>query len=140
MDGSHIATLLLTFFFRFMPELILNGNVYIAQTPLYKVNYNEKIKTKVEKKDIYLYTDEELKKFRETKVKINSIQRYKGLGELNVEQLEEFAFLEKSRRLIQIKISDVLNSDKLVGILMGSSVGKRRELIIKKAKYATLDI
>ena len=140
VDGSHIATLLLTFFFRFMPELILNGNVYIAKTPLYKVNYNEKVKGKIEKKELYLYTDEELKNFRETGKKINSIQRYKGLGELNAEQLEKFAFIEDSRVLVQVNISDSLNSDKLVSTLMGTAVEKRRELIIKKAKYANLDI
>lgn len=140
VDGSHIATLLLTFFYRFMPELIMNGNIYVAKTPLYKVIYEEKIGRKTEKKEVYFYDDRELDNFRKLKHKIISIQRYKGLGELNADQLEKFAFIEESRHLVQVTISDNLTADKLVSTLMGTVVEKRRELIIKKAKYANLDI
>lgn len=140
VDGSHIATLLLTFFYRFMPELILNGNVYVAVTPLYKVLYSEREGGKTVKKELYLYHDRELEEFRKTKKKILNIQRYKGLGELNAEQLEQFAFLPESRKLIQVSISNNMECDQIVSVLMGTNVERRRNFIIKKAQYAKLDI
>lgn len=143
VDGAHIRTLLLTFFFRYMRELIDGGYVYIGEPPLYKVNYTEKPsdkRKKSKKAEIYLYDDYELDEFKAKKnVKINKIQRYKGLGEMNVNQLEETAFLEDSRRIKQVELEDAEVADELTSILMGDVVEPRKNLIIEEAEYAVLD-
>ena len=139
VDGSHIATLLLTFFYRFMPELILNGNVYVAVTPLYKVLYSEREGGKTVKKELYLYHDRELEEFRKTKKKILNIQRYKGLGELSATQLWETTMNPDTRSLIKVTITDALLAEKRVSVLMGDKVEPRKEWIEENIEFSLED-
>ena len=150
VDGAHISTLLLTFFYRFMPELIYEGKIYRGLPPLYKVDYeNKKLdaadkgkKTrKAQKHSEYVFNDFELEKFRKNKDnKILSIQRYKGLGEMDAEQLWETTLNPESRILAQVSISDTVEADDITTTLMSSNVPPRRQFIMEEAKYATLDI
>lgn len=148
VDGAHISTLLLTFFYRFMPELIYEGKIYRGLPPLYKVDYeNKKVTAKAgtKKKNTrlseYVFNDFELEKFRKNKDnKIISIQRYKGLGEMDAEQLWETTLNPESRILAQVSISDTVEADDITTTLMGSNVPPRRQFIMEEAKYATLDI
>ena len=135
VDGAHIRTLLLTFFFRYMRPLIENGNVYLAQPPLYKLS-------KRGMQDVYCYTDEELtKKLDEIGRDGLNIQRYKGLGEMNPEQLWETTMNPETRTLIQVKLDDAIKADETFTILMGDEIGPRREIIERNAKYVkNLDI
>ena len=141
VDGAHISTLLLTFFYRFMPELILEGKVYRGLPPLYKVDYETSEKSKKTKKSEYLFNDFELEKFRKkTENKILSLQRYKGLGEMDAHQLWETTLNPETRTLAQITISDTVEADEITTLLMSSNVPPRRTFIMEEAKYAKLDI
>jgi len=134
VDGSHIRTLLLTFFFRFMRPLIENGNVYIAQPPLYKV-------TKGKNYMKYAYTDKELSRCLEEAGENSDIQRYKGLGEMNPEQLWETTMNPENRTLLKVEMADAVSADEIFTILMGEKVEPRKEFIETHAKYVTnLDI
>ncbi|MBP3702294.1 MAG: DNA gyrase subunit B [Lachnospiraceae bacterium] len=143
VDGAHISTLLLTFFYRFMPELILEGKVYRGLPPLYRVEYNgaKKKGGKTERVSEYLFNDFELDKFRKTSgKKILGLQRYKGLGEMDAEQLWETTLNPETRQLARVSISDSVEADEITSMLMGSSVPPRRQFIIEEAKYAKLDL
>lgn len=140
VDGAHISTLLLTFFYRFMPELIYQGKVYRGLPPLYKVDYEDTEKRKKVKKSEYLFNDFELEKFRKTGKKINALQHYKGLGEMDDKQLWETTLDPDSRILAQISISDTVEADEVTDILMGSNVPPRRQFIMEEAKSANVDI
>ena len=132
VDGAHIRTLLLTFFYRYMPELIYQGKVYIAMPPLYKVTNG--------KKEMYFYDDKELEEYVKNNKGNISIQRYKGLGEMNPEQLWETTMNPKTRVLKQVEIDDLIEADEITSMLMGNKVKPRREFIQKKAYYADVDI
>ncbi len=135
VDGAHIRTLLLTFFYRYMRGLIEEGYVYIAQPPLYKLE--------VGKKTEYLYSDEEMQeRMNDLKDKKNIVlQRYKGLGEMDAEQLWETTMDPDQRILKQVRIDDAILADELFNILMGDKVGPRRDFITRNAaKVRNLDI
>ena len=133
VDGAHIRTLLLTFFFRYMRPLIENGNVYIAQPPLYKISKG--------KTDRYAYSDEQLNEILEETGKDVRIQRYKGLGEMNPQQLWETTMDPERRTILRVEMEDAVAADEIFTILMGDSVEPRREFIEANAKFVTnLDI
>ncbi len=141
VDGAHISTLLLTFFYRFMPELIMEGKVYRGLPPLYKVEYETTVKNKKLKQSKYIFNDFELEKFRkQPDVKILTMQRYKGLGEMDANQLWETTLDPEQRILAQITISDTVEADEITTTLMSSNVPPRREFIMEEAQYATLDV
>ncbi len=141
VDGAHISTLLLTFFYRFMPELVLEGKVYKGMPPLYKVEYETSGKGKKSKKSEYLFNDFELEKFRKKEDhKILNLQRYKGLGEMDAHQLWETTLDPETRILAQISISDTVEADEITSLLMSSNVPPRRSFIMEEAKYAKVDI
>lgn len=134
VDGAHIRTLLLTFFFRHMRELVDEGHIYIAQPPLYMVSKN--------RKEYYVYDDDELEVLLKEIGRDNyTIQRYKGLGEMNPEQLWETTMDPEHRILLRVNVDDAVNADEIFSMLMGDKVEPRREFIEKNAKYASnLDI
>ena len=140
VDGAHISTLLLTFFYRFMPELIMEGKVYRGLPPLYLVEYEDIVKGKKKKEKQYIFNDFELEKFRKTGKKIISLQRYKGLGEMDAEQLWETTLDPAQRILAQVSIDDTVEADEITTTLMSSNVPPRREFIMEEARYAKLDI
>lgn len=140
VDGAHISTLLLTFFYRFMPELIMEGKVYRGLPPLYRVEYETSGKGKKSKQAKYLYNDFELEKFRKQGHKILNLQRYKGLGEMDAAQLWETTLNPETRILARISISDTVEADEITTMLMSSNVPPRRSFIMQEAKYAKLDI
>ncbi len=123
-----------------MPELIFQGKVYRGLPPLYKVDYEDVVRKKKVKKSEYLFNDFELEKFRKTGKKIQGLQRYKGLGEMDDVQLWETTLDPDSRVLAQVSISDTVEADEVTDILMGSSVPPRRQFIMEEAKYANIDI
>ena len=135
VDGAHIRTLLLTFFYRYMRELIDGGHVYIAQPPLYKV--------KKGKRQEYAYSDKELNEILEEfggKDSSTDIQRYKGLGEMNAEQLWDTTMDPEKRILKKVTVGDAMLADEIFTILMGEKVEPRKEFIIQNAKKGILDI
>ena len=137
VDGAHISTLLMTFFFRYMPQLIENGHVYIAMPPLYRVEYK---KAKFRK---FVFSDEErdraLEELGENRDKAE-VQRYKGLGEMEWEELRDTTMAPENRKMKQVKITDAQMADQVFSILMGDDVEPRRQFIEENAVYATLDV
>jgi len=133
VDGSHIRTLLLTFFFRYMPELIEDGHLYIAQPPLYRVAYRNQIK--------YVYTEKEKDKVVKDIGEKASLQRYKGLGEMNPTQLWETTMNPENRTLLLVTVEDAAEADRTFDMLMGNAVDPRRKFIQTHAKAVrNLDI
>ena len=133
VDGSHIQVLLLTFFYRFMPELIKHGHIYIAKPPLYKVAWGRNVE--------YAYNDAELEQIRKKVTGKPSIQRYKGLGEMDYQQLGETTMDPKSRTLIQVSLDDAVEADRVFDMLMGDKVEPRKNYILENAKFVeNLDV
>ena len=136
VDGSHIATLILTFIYRYMKELVEQGYVYIAQPPLYLV--------KKGKEQAYAWTEEQrrdwVEKLAGGKEDTVNIQRYKGLGEMNAQQLWDTTMNPNTRTLKQVTIESAAEADLIFSMLMGDEVAPRREFIESHAKYAKLDI
>lgn len=132
VDGAHISTLLLTLFYRFMPELIYAGHIYRAMPPLYKIAEKNK--------DVYLYDDKELEAYRKTHKGSLSIQRYKGLGEMDAEQLWETTLNPATRKLKRIEIEDGIEANKVTALLMGTDVPPRKDFIVENAQYAKADL
>ena len=131
VDGSHIATLMLTFFFRKMKELIENGHVYLATPPLYLV--------KKGKQERYCYKEHEREAALAEFGKGSHVQRYKGLGEMNAHQLWETTMNPDTRILRQVNIENAAEADRIFSMLMGDEVPPRREFIEKNAHYANID-
>lgn len=133
VDGEHIKTLLLTFFFRFMPELIKDGKVFAAMPPLYRLRKGQK--------DHYVYSDEELSKLsKELNVTEGGVTRFKGLGEMSSDQLWDTTMNPKTRKIKKIYIEDAIEADRVFAMLMGDDVQARKEFIQENAKEAELDV
>ena len=132
VDGAHIRILLLTFFYRYMRSIIEQGHVYIAQPPLYKAQKGNTVR--------YAYTEQQMERIREELGDRISTQRYKGLGEMNAEQLWETTMDPKNRTLIRVNIDDAERADEYFSIFMGDEVEPRKNYIIENAKFAELDI
>lgn len=137
VDGSHIATLILTFFFRYMKELIENGNIFIATPPLYLL--------KKGKKEVYAWGEKERERIQkelsgDETGKGVGVQRYKGLGEMNAEQLWDTTMNPENRKLRRVDIENASEADRVFSMLMGDDVPPRREFIEKNAIYANIDV
>ena len=133
VDGAHISTLLLTLFYRFMPELIYEGHVYIAMPPLYKA-----MPSKGDEE--YLYDDKALEKYRKTHKSAFTLQRYKGLGEMDAEQLWETTLDPARRKLKLVEIEDARMASDITELLMGNDVPPRKAFIYEHANDAQLDV
>ncbi len=131
VDGAHIRTLLLTFFFRFMPKLIEQGNIYIAVSPLYRIR---------KRGDHYVYSDKELKEILSKLGDNADVQRFKGLGEMNAEQLWDTTMNPKTRMLKKVTIADAVKADEVFSKLMGDDVEPRKQFIAEHASEAQIDI
>ncbi|MBO7174959.1 MAG: DNA topoisomerase IV subunit B, partial [Spirochaetaceae bacterium] len=132
VDGSHISTLLLTFFFRYMPQLIEHGHVYIAMPPLYKIKHG--------KKEHYVFSDEERDAVLAGIEGKADVQRYKGLGEMEWKELKETTMDPANRKMKKVQLTDVVEADHIFSTLMGEEVEPRRKFIEENAIYATLDV
>ena len=132
VDGSHISTLLLTFFFRYMPQLIENGHVYIAMPPLYKIKHG--------KKEHYVFSDEERDAILAGIEGKADVQRYKGLGEMEWKELKETTMDPANRKMKKVQLTDAVEADHIFSTLMGEEVEPRRRFIEENAIYATLDV
>ncbi len=134
VDGSHIATLLLTFIFRHLPGLIENGHIYIAMPPLYRIKQGKNVE--------YVYTDEEKEAYLKSidTGKSYDLQRYKGLGEMNPQQLWETTMNPETRQLKQVNIEDAIKADEVFRILMGEEVPPRKKFIVTHAHLANIDV
>jgi DNA gyrase subunit B len=136
VDGSHITTLILTFFFRYMKELIEKGYIYIATPPLYLV--------KKGKEQVYCWNDEQrqaaVRQIGGEKESSVNVQRYKGLGEMNAEQLWETTMNPDKRTLRKVTIDSAAEADRIFSMLMGDDVPPRRDFIERNAKYAKIDV
>ncbi|MBR6565720.1 MAG: DNA topoisomerase (ATP-hydrolyzing) subunit B [Spirochaetaceae bacterium] len=132
VDGSHISTLLLTFFFRYMPQLIEHGYVYIAMPPLYKIKYG--------KKEHFVFSDEERDEILKNIDGKADVQRYKGLGEMEWKELKETTMDPANRRMKRVQLTDAVEADHIFSTLMGEEVEPRRRFIEENAAYATLDV
>lgn len=132
VDGSHISTLLLTFFFRYMPQLIEQGYVYIAMPPLYKIKHG--------KKEHYVFSDEERDQVLKTIDGKADVQRYKGLGEMEWKELKETTMDPANRKMKRVQLTDAVEADHIFSTLMGEEVEPRRKFIEENAVYATLDV
>ena len=132
LDGAHIRTLLLTFFYRYMRPLLLEGHIYIAQSPLYKVAKGKEIR--------YAYDEEELKAALKELGRSAAVQRYKGLGEMNPEQLWETTLDPDNRRMIQITVDDIVDAEQKLRILMGDQVEPRREFLMEHIIFGEGDM
>lgn len=129
-DGAHIRAILLTFFYRYMKELVLNGNVYIGMPPLYKIERKNQVQ--------YAYDDEELRELTEGKP-LARLQRYKGLGEMNPEQLWETTMNPKTRSLMRVTVEDAVAANEEISILMGDNIELRKQYINKHANFNKVD-
>lgn len=129
-DGAHIRAILLTFFYRYMKELVLNGNVYIGMPPLYKIERKNQVQ--------YAYDDEELRELTEGKPPAR-LQRYKGLGEMNPEQLWETTMNPKTRSLMRVTVEDAVKANEEISILMGDNIELRKQYINKHANFNKVD-
>lgn len=132
VDGSHISTLLLTFFFRYMPQLIEKGHVYIAMPPLYKIRHG--------KKEHYVFSDEERDAILAGIEGKADVQRYKGLGEMEWKELKETTMDPANRKMKKVQLTDAVEADHIFSTLMGEEVEPRRRFIEENAIYATLDV
>ena len=130
-DGAHIRAILVTFFYRYFPDLIKEGHIYIGLSPLYKVTKGDKL--------YYAYTDEELKMATEEFGKNYTIQRYKGLGEMNPDQLRETTLDPAKRRMIRVQIGDVQEAEGKIEVLMGDKADARHDYITKYANFNKRD-
>ena len=132
VDGAHISNLLLTLFYRFMPELIFEGHIYIAMPPLYKA-----MPSKGEEE--YLYDDKALERYRKRHKGPFTLQRYKGLGEMSADQLWETTMDPNSRNLTQVTIEDAAQAADVIDMLMGDKVEGRREFLNDNANFNKVD-